>query len=95
MIRNRSDPAGRPVAGDAEIYRVLARLMQTDLTVMIPAKPAPGKPVARALPITASGAPAHSSRSIWRRFRATPIESELFGRARRVHWRQYPCVRPV
>src|SRR5216684_3434 len=55
-----------------EIYRVLARLMQTDLTVMISASPAPARSWWRArCTITASGATARSSRSTWRRSRAT------------------------
>ena len=48
--RVRFDPAGRPLAGDAGNLPRLARLMQTDLTVMISGESGTGKElVARAL----------------------------------------------
>ncbi len=48
--RERAPAADRPVAGDAEIYRALARLMATDLTVMVTGESGTGKElVARAL----------------------------------------------
>ncbi len=55
-----------------EIYRALARLMQIDLTVMINGESGTGKElVAARCMITASAAPAPSSRSTWRPSPAT------------------------
>ncbi len=55
-----------------EIYRVLARLMQTDLTLMITGESGTGKElVARRCTITASAATDPLSPSTWRPFRAT------------------------
>ncbi len=55
-----------------EIYRVLARLMGSDLTVMIAGESGTGKSwsPARCM-ITASGGTGISLRSTWRRFRAS------------------------
>ncbi|XUJ34045.1 sigma 54-interacting transcriptional regulator [Bradyrhizobium japonicum] len=66
-----------------EIYRVLARLMQTDLTVMITGKSGTGKElVARALHDYGKRRNGRSSRSTWRRSRVTSSKSELFGHER-------------
>ena len=63
-----------------EIYRVLARLMQTDLTVMISGETGTGKElVARALHDYGKRRTGLSSPSTWRRSRSDLIESELFG----------------
>jgi two-component system nitrogen regulation response regulator GlnG len=54
-----------------EIYRTLARLMGTDLTVLITGESGTGKElVARALHTYGKRRTRHSSRSIWRRSRA-------------------------
>jgi two-component system nitrogen regulation response regulator GlnG len=70
--RNETMPlVGRSPAMQ-EIYRVLARLMQTDLTVMITGESAPARNWWRArCTTTASAATARSSPSTWRRSRAT------------------------
>ena len=80
-----------------EIYRVLARLMQTDLTVMISGESGTGKElVARALHDYGKR---RNGPFVAVNMAAIPrdlIESELFGHeTRRVHRRQYPRVRPV
>ena len=63
-----------------EIYRVLARLMQTDLTVMISGESGPARNWSRARCTTmASAAAVRSSPSTWRRYRATSSSRNLFG----------------
>ena len=55
-----------------EIYRVIARLMNTDLTVLIPGESGTGKElVARALHDFGKRRAARSSPSTWRRSRAS------------------------
>ena len=73
---NPEDLEGIPLVGRSaamqEIYRLVARLMQTDLTVMISGSPAPARSSSRAhCTITASAALDSLSPSTWRQSRAT------------------------
>ena len=55
-----------------DIYRILARLTQTDLTVMITGESGTGKERSRgSCTITAAGERGHSLRSTWLQFRAS------------------------
>ena len=64
-----------------EVYRILARLMNTDLGVMITGEIGhrQGAGRAGAAQLRARARPGRSSRSTWRRSRGDLIESELFG----------------
>jgi len=81
--RVRFDSAGRRSPAMQEIYRVLARLMQTDLTVMISGESGTARNWSRARCMTtASGATGRLSPVNMAAIPRDLIESELFGHER-------------